>query len=66
LEGKTALEMLNNIQIRNPIITFSSSLDDLLGGGIPLGKVTEFCKCGDIKFYLSEFQVEFLELVKHS
>uniref|UniRef100_A0A8C6TYS2 DNA repair protein RAD51 homolog 3 n=1 Tax=Neogobius melanostomus TaxID=47308 RepID=A0A8C6TYS2_9GOBI len=39
----TALELLQREAELKPIVTFSSELDQALGGGIPLGKTTELC-----------------------
>ena len=39
----SALERLREEQALPSIITFSESLDEMLGGGIPLRKITEFC-----------------------
>ncbi|KAM5181023.1 DNA repair protein RAD51 homolog 3 [Mantella aurantiaca] len=39
----TALELLEQEQAQGCIITFCSVLDDILGGGVPLGKITEIC-----------------------
>ncbi|KAG8587632.1 hypothetical protein GDO81_005736, partial [Engystomops pustulosus] len=39
----TALELLEQEQAQASIITFCSALDDILGGGVPLAKVTEIC-----------------------
>ncbi|RDD45047.1 DNA repair protein RAD51-like protein 3 [Trichoplax sp. H2] len=36
-------QLLENEQNLNPIVTFCAKLDQALGGGIPLGKITEFC-----------------------
>lgn len=40
----TALELLQKEEeeLRN-IVTFSSRLDEALGGGVPIGKTTEVC-----------------------
>jgi hypothetical protein len=43
LEGKTALQLLQNDTERGSIITFSPLIDEMLGGGVPLGRLTEFC-----------------------
>ena len=40
---QTALDMLHDEQSQQCIITFSEQLDAMLGGGIPVGKITEFC-----------------------
>lgn len=39
----TALELLEREHTQGFIITFCSALDDILGGGIPLMKMTEIC-----------------------
>jgi len=39
----TALDLLKSLQSIQPIVTFSEQLDIMLGGGVPLGKMTEFC-----------------------
>ncbi|XP_072272571.1 DNA repair protein RAD51 homolog 3 isoform X2 [Pyxicephalus adspersus] len=39
----TALELLEQEQAQGSIITFCSALDEILEGGVPLGKVTEIC-----------------------
>lgn len=39
----TALELLEQEQAQASIITFCSALDEVLGGGVPLTKVTEIC-----------------------
>jgi len=39
----TALDLLHGTQSQQPIVSFSEELDTLLGGGVPLGKMTEFC-----------------------
>ncbi|XP_072163522.1 DNA repair protein RAD51 homolog 3-like isoform X1 [Diadema setosum] len=39
----TAFEMLRQDQSKPPIITFCEELDDMLGGGVPMGKITEIC-----------------------
>ncbi|XP_019620165.1 PREDICTED: DNA repair protein RAD51 homolog 3-like [Branchiostoma belcheri] len=40
---KTALDLLQEERHQGCIITFCSALDELLGGGVPLTKITEFC-----------------------
>ena len=42
-KGKTALELLQTEQLQNHIVTFSARIDAMLGGGVPVGKITEFC-----------------------
>ncbi len=41
--GQTALELLKAEQLLVSIITFCAKVDSMLGGGVSLGKVTEFC-----------------------
>ncbi|XP_066120163.1 DNA repair protein RAD51 homolog 3 isoform X1 [Saccopteryx bilineata] len=39
----TALDLLEQEHTQNFIITFCSALDNVLGGGVPLTKITEIC-----------------------
>ncbi|KAM3933849.1 DNA repair protein RAD51 homolog 3 [Leptodactylus fuscus] len=39
----TAVELLEQEQSQASIITFCSALDEILGGGVPMTKVTEIC-----------------------
>ena len=41
--SRSALEMLQQEQNASCIVTFCERLDDMLGGGVPTGKITEFC-----------------------
>ena len=41
--GRSALEMLKAERLQGCIVTFCAKLDSMLGGGVPLGKITEFC-----------------------
>lgn len=41
--GKSAFELLQLEPEKNPIVTYNQALDQMLGGGVPLGKLTEFC-----------------------
>lgn len=43
LASLTALELLQKEEELRSIVTFSSQLDESLGGGIPIGKTTEIC-----------------------
>ncbi|XP_029467326.1 DNA repair protein RAD51 homolog 3 isoform X5 [Rhinatrema bivittatum] len=43
IQKYTALELLEQEQAQGAIITFCSMLDDMLGGGVPLTKITEVC-----------------------
>lgn len=43
IRGKSALELLQSEQELGTIVTFSSQVDSILGGGIPLRKITEIC-----------------------
>ena len=40
----TALELLEEEQTQGFIITFCSVLDNILGGGVQLTKITEICR----------------------
>jgi len=42
-ESLTALDLLHQEQTLGSIVTFCSGLDDVLGGGVPVGKTTEIC-----------------------
>lgn len=42
VETKTAIDLCEDETICNNIVTFSSALDELLGGGVPLKMITEF------------------------
>lgn len=42
-EGLTALELLSIEQDLDHVVTFSAGIDGMLGGGVPVGKITEFC-----------------------
>ena len=35
--------MLRHEKSQQPIVTFCQDLDEMLGGGVPLGKITELC-----------------------
>ncbi|XP_072446098.1 DNA repair protein RAD51 homolog 3 [Chiloscyllium punctatum] len=39
----TALELLEQEHAQGSIITFCSALDEVLGGGVPVGKIVEVC-----------------------
>lgn len=41
--GRSALELLRVERSQPLIVTFSSRVDDMLGGGVAMGKITEFC-----------------------
>jgi len=43
LEGKSAFELLQKEESRSAILTFSQTIDNMLGGGVPIAKLTEFC-----------------------
>lgn len=43
LRGHSALELLHHEQMQGSIVTFCASIDEMMGGGVALGKVTEFC-----------------------
>jgi hypothetical protein len=41
--GQSVLSLIETRPAVNSIVTFCKELDDMLGGGIPLGEVTEIC-----------------------
>ncbi|XP_065890495.1 DNA repair protein RAD51 homolog 3-like isoform X2 [Dysidea avara] len=41
--GKTALELMKQEESQTGIVTFSAQIDEMLGGGVPLGRITEIC-----------------------
>jgi RAD51-like protein 2 len=41
--GLSALDILKAEQDQPFIVTFSSKVDEMLNGGVPVGKITEFC-----------------------
>lgn len=41
--SKNAYDILLQEQSYGSIVTFCEQLDDMLGGGVPVGKITEFC-----------------------
>ena len=41
--GVSVLEMLKAEQFQSYIVTFSAQVDGMLGGGVPVGKITEIC-----------------------
>ncbi|XP_018102394.1 DNA repair protein RAD51 homolog 3 isoform X2 [Xenopus laevis] len=43
IQKRTALDLLVQEQSQGFIITFCSALDEILGGGVPVAKVTEIC-----------------------
>ncbi|CAH3110472.1 unnamed protein product [Porites lobata] len=43
LGSKNAYDLLQQEQSSGSIVTFCEQLDDMLGGGVPVGKITEFC-----------------------
>ena len=43
LNGKSAFDLLHQETQLEPIVTFNSAIDEMLGGGVPRGKITEFC-----------------------
>ncbi|KAJ7387090.1 DNA repair protein rad51c [Desmophyllum pertusum] len=38
-----AYDLLQQEQSSGSIVTFCEKFDDMLGGGVPVGKITEFC-----------------------
>ena len=43
IRGRSALELLRSEQELGHVVTFSSQVDSMLGGGVPLRKITEIC-----------------------
>ncbi|XP_058967481.2 DNA repair protein RAD51 homolog 3 [Pocillopora verrucosa] len=44
IPGSTnAFDLLQQEQFAGSIVTFCEKFDDMLGGGVPVGKITEFC-----------------------
>jgi len=43
IKSASAKEIYLQVEYSKSIITFSRSIDKLLGGGVPLGQLTEFC-----------------------
>ena len=41
--SKNAYNLLQQEQSSGSIVTFCEQLDDMLGGGVPVAKITEFC-----------------------
>lgn len=41
--GQSVLALLQEEESRGSIVTFCAKLDEMLGGGLPLGKITEVC-----------------------
>jgi len=41
--SKNAYDLLQQEQSSGSIVTFCEKFDDMLGGGVPIGKITEFC-----------------------
>ena len=39
----TLLDMLQEPRLQQYIVTFSEQIDGILGGGVPLTRITEFC-----------------------
>ena len=46
--AKSASELLKEESVKIPIYTFCLELDDLLGGGVATGEITELCGCPGI------------------
>ena len=40
---RSAFDLLQEEEQETHIVTFCAALDEIVGGGIPLGKITEFC-----------------------
>ena len=42
-ESSTALELLHKERNENHIVSFCARIDEMIGGGISVGQITEFC-----------------------
>jgi len=42
-DASSALDLLRKKRSQRPIVTMNEQLDALLGGGVAIGEVTEFC-----------------------
>ena len=42
-KSRNAYELLQQEQSAGCVVTFCEQLDNMLGGGVPVGKITEFC-----------------------
>lgn len=47
--GRTAADLLAVEAASRRVITFCAALDELLGGGVQPGQVTEFCECARVQ-----------------
>lgn len=56
-DGTSAKDMLQQRKDIRPIITFCKAIDTMLGGGIPRGEMTEFCKYLTFTLWLKWFPV---------
>jgi hypothetical protein len=48
----TAKEILTQIGIQKPIITFCREIDKMIGGGIPIGQITEICGVPGVRNFM--------------
>ena len=39
----SALDLLKLEEMQGHVVTFCAKIDEMLGGGVPVGKITEFC-----------------------
>lgn len=39
----SAYDLMKEEEEEVPIVTFCAALDEMIGGGIPIGKITELC-----------------------
>ena len=52
LMGRSAYQLLQQRRddtTASAIVTFCKELDNILGGGVQLGEVTEFCECSRVR-----------------
>lgn len=59
--GQSVLTLLQEEESRGSIVTFCAKLDEMLGGGLPLGKITEVCGAPGLgKTQLRQVVVQYL------
>ena len=60
--GQSVLALLQEEESRGSIVTFCAKLDEMLGGGLPLGKITEVCGAPG----LGKTQLRLVDPLSHS
>jgi RAD51-like protein 2 len=49
----TAKDLMMKMSVHRPIITFCKEVDMMLGGGIPIGQITEFCGVPGVSIWIN-------------